>query len=55
MCKASVIYNEVTEKLEDVDKEQIKEYLIRNTLFPKIGEKLNNKEIVNSKFYLESA
>ncbi|GFU91910.1 lactamase_B domain-containing protein [Trichonephila clavipes] len=45
---------EVTEKLEDMDKEQIKEYLIKNTVFPKIGERLNNEQVIDSKFDVES-
>ncbi|OAM00603.1 MBL fold metallo-hydrolase [Wolbachia endosymbiont of Dactylopius coccus] len=45
---------EVTEKLEGIDKEQMKGYLIENTIFPKIGERLNDEQVVNSKFDVES-
>ncbi len=47
-------FKEVTEKLEGIDKEQMKRYLIENTIFPKIGERLNDEQVVNSKFDVES-
>ncbi|GFR28398.1 lactamase_B domain-containing protein [Trichonephila clavata] len=44
----------VTEKLENIDKEQMKGYLIGNTIFPKIGERLNDEQVENSRFGVES-
>ncbi|GFR13602.1 lactamase_B domain-containing protein [Trichonephila clavata] len=44
----------VTEKLENIDKEQMKGYLIGNTIFPKIGERLNDEQVENSRFDVES-
>ncbi|MFP3030222.1 MAG: MBL fold metallo-hydrolase [Wolbachia sp.] len=40
----------VTEKLEDIGKEQVKEHLIESTIFPKIGERLNDEQVVSSRF-----
>ncbi|WP_375315956.1 hypothetical protein [Wolbachia endosymbiont (group A) of Colletes cunicularius] len=40
--------------MEGIDKEQMKRYLIENTIFPKIGERLNDEQVVNSKFDVES-
>lgn len=34
----------------EMDREQMKTYLICNTIFPKIGQRLNKKQIVDSKF-----
>ncbi len=44
----------VTEKLESIDKEQVKECIIKNTIFPKIGERLNDKQVIHSTFNVEN-
>lgn len=41
-------------KLEGIlNKWQLRHFIIKNTIFPKIGERLNNKSIHNSKFDVE--
>ncbi|MCA7009810.1 MBL fold metallo-hydrolase [Wolbachia endosymbiont of Tribolium confusum] len=45
---------EVAEKLGDVDKKLLKDYLTESTIFPKIGERLNDGQIADSKFDVES-
>jgi len=44
----------VAEKLGNVDKKLLKDCLTESTIFPKIGERLNNGQIANSKFDVES-
>ncbi|QOD38560.1 MBL fold metallo-hydrolase [Candidatus Wolbachia massiliensis] len=45
---------EVAEKLGNVDKKLLQDYLIKSTIFPKIGERLNDGQIADSKFDVES-
>jgi hypothetical protein len=45
---------EVAEKLGDVDKKLLKDCLTESTIFPKIGERLNDGQIVDLKFDVES-
>ncbi|GFU25495.1 n-acyl-phosphatidylethanolamine-hydrolyzing phospholipase D, mitochondrial [Nephila pilipes] len=51
-------YLDVSKKIEGLGEEQIKqyfnEYLPRNTIFPKIGERLNDEQINNSLFELKN-
>lgn len=44
----------ITEKLDGIDKEQIKNYIIQNTIFPKIGQRLNDVQLKNSQFHPEN-
>lgn len=42
---------QIEEKVKSsISQDQIKEHLIYNTIFPKIGERINNEKITNSKF-----
>lgn len=45
---------EIEKQLGSIDKKLIKEHLLKRTVFPKIGERLNKFKIQNSKFDLES-
>lgn len=42
----------ITKNFDHIDRQQIRDYLLKGTIFPKIGEKFNNE--INSVFSLES-